>query len=133
MTKINYAVDPSKPDPYELIAEVSLKNDNTINIIPRVYIVNLLIYLPQSQSVVSYQVTKAGQDDADINETISLRLDPKKVTHKQVWAWKSYEFEIEKMASLCKTLSIDIDPIGDPKPKVVFLDPIELDPDTSQY
>ena len=133
MTHINYAVNPSKPYPYELIAQVDLKNDKAVNAIPRLYVVNVLIYLPQNQNVVSYHVIDQGTSRPEGNETIVLRLDPSKTTKKQVWAWKSYEFEIDKLVDTCNTLSIDLDPITDPKPKVVFLDPIELDPDMSKY
>lgn len=129
MTKKKHVINPSNPYYYELIAEVTLKNDNSLNKIPRTYIIDLLIYMPQNQNVLSYEIMPHENDAAFKNETIWLHLDPENVSKKQVWGWKSYEFEIDKTSDECHTLTIDLAPITDPKPKIIYEDPIEIDPD----
>lgn len=131
MNRVQHAVNSSNPYDYELIAEVTLKNNKSLNRIPRIYVVDLLIYMPQNQNIISYEVMEHDKKMPYKNETILLNLDPEEVTNKQVWGWKSYQFDVEKTKANCMTLTFELASITDPKPKIIFEDPIEIDPDSN--
>ena len=113
---------------YQILGEVRLTDESKGNEIPRQYRVYFLIYMPAGQIIKEAQVLPITSDSDQGIQQIKL-ITEQVVAESETPRWLNYSFLIEKKSNEVTILDFTIQDVPtDPKPKVIFEDPIEIEP-----
>ncbi|WP_422004831.1 hypothetical protein [Roseivirga pacifica] len=105
-----------------------------INVFPRTYHVKFFIFLRPDEQVtdISYKVVKHGFSEENKPAIQTIKITTSNASAAEGHGkgnWLGYEFEITKFVPDALVLEFSVnDSDTDPKPKVIFEDPIEIDP-----
>lgn len=115
-----------KPGLYEVFGKahiITWKRDSD----EKIYRVEFLIYLQKKQKVKFLELISDESDPRTQQVVLYLNREAKSGRGKKK-IWKQYEFVATKKDNRCALLEFSIaDIYTDPKPKVIYEDPIEVD------
>ncbi len=119
---------------HDVIGEAFLLNEKDANILPKTYKVEFFIFLRPEEEVVGIEYTVLQHGEAAIEDTTIQQVNITTTNQEPVGKpgegqWLGYEFEISKNMSELLILEFSVnDTDTDPKPKVIYEDPLEIDP-----
>ncbi|GAB5525496.1 MAG: hypothetical protein Roseis2KO_33680 [Roseivirga sp.] len=119
---------------HNVIGEAFLLNEKNADVLPRTYKVEFFIFLRPGEAVVEIEYTvlqhgEAATDDTTVQQVNITTTNQEPVGKPGEGEWLGYEFEISKNMPELLILEFSVnDTDTDPKPKVIYEDPLEIDP-----